>query len=280
VPAGKIENGESPRDAVARETFEETGIQLNEECLKFIGKFFVRKPHVDYIYHMYHENFSQLPNVCICDERDEYRWATIEEVNDLPIMSGGIETLHHLKALANKPKIPRKPFYFVRHGETDVNANSNIKRVDYDLPLNNKGRMQADSARKALVKLPLNSVCFSPIQRAVETKNILMRDIEVEHFELDDLSECKAHIWTKMIKLEKGCGYTVCNEVDSFLQRSIRGLSSSIAKKGSTLIVAHGGIHWALCYHLMIENHPWKIGNCEIVHFQPIGDEEWTATIC
>jgi len=29
----------------------------------------------------------------------------------------------------------------------------------------------------------------------------------------------------------------------------------------------------------MVENHPWKIGNCELVHFQSVTAEKWKATI-
>ena len=80
LPAGKVENGENTREAVVRETFEETGIRLDEEKLKFIGKIFVRKPNVDYVYHMYHQNFSQFPLVSLNDEHQEYKWLSTKEV--------------------------------------------------------------------------------------------------------------------------------------------------------------------------------------------------------
>ncbi len=101
----------------------------------------------------------------------------------------------------------------------------------------------------------------------------------MEHVEIGDLSECKAHVWTKMVKLEEGHGYHVCDEVENFLTRAIRGLNAALEKGWPTLIVAHGGIHWALCYHMLIENHLWKIGNCELVHFRPVGDVEWEAEV-
>ncbi len=132
---------------------------MNEEKLKFIGKVFVRKPNVDYVYHMYHQNFSQFPLVSLNDEHQEYKWLSTKEVSNLPIISGGIEVLHHFRLLSNKPDLSRKPFYFIRHGETDVNAYPNIKRVDYDLPLNIKGRNQAQLARAGVAEVPFKSVC-------------------------------------------------------------------------------------------------------------------------
>jgi len=111
-----MENSESAREAVIRETFEETHIAVDAHQLKFVGKLFVSKPGADYIYHMYHLKLGCHPVVKLNNEHQEYRWLTMEDVINFPIMSGGIETLYHFKALANKSELLRKPFYFIRHG--------------------------------------------------------------------------------------------------------------------------------------------------------------------
>ncbi|MCP5509086.1 MAG: histidine phosphatase family protein [Chlamydiales bacterium] len=278
VPAGKIEPSETPLEAAIRETREETAI-FQKEPPTFIGKIFVRKPGIDYVYHMYHQTYSQFPAVTLNDEHQEFRWLTAGDIFQLPLMEGGVMAWHHFRALANKPQLIRKPFYFIRHGETDVNANPLIKRVDYDLPLNKNGRNQAQLAKASIIDLPLKSVCYSPIQRAVETKDILAEDLATEQVEIKQLSECQAAIWMKMVRLEKGLGYHVCEEIEHFLCRAVSGLASALDKAGPTLIVAHGGIHWAFCYHMGIENHPWKIGNCQLVHFSPKGDQDWEANL-
>lgn len=108
VPAGKVENGESNREAVIRETYEETGIRLDEDKLKFVGKIFIRKPNVDYVYHMYHKNLGEFPVVTLNDEHQEYRWLSMEEASYLPIMSGGFEALQHFRALTDKPEVSSK----------------------------------------------------------------------------------------------------------------------------------------------------------------------------
>lgn len=280
MPAGKIEPGENARAAIIREVFEETGIVLKESDPRSLNKLYIRKPNLDYTYHMFHVKLTHLPEVVLNHEHTDFRWLTEEEGMDLPIMSAGVEALQHFKALSAETTLSRKPFYFIRHGETNVNADKNLKRVDYDLPLNHTGRSQALFAREALSKIPLKRVCFSPIQRAVETKDILVENLNLDQLELDDLSECKAKIWTKMVLLENGTGYHVCPEVEDFLSRILRGLESSLQTgEGPPLVVGHGGTHWALCYHLAISNHPWKIGNCKLVHFQPKGEEEWVAEI-
>ena len=160
-----------------------------------------------------------------------------------------------------------------------MNANAAIKRVDYDLPLNSKGRNQARLAHDLIKTIPITSVCFSPIGRAVETKDILVSSLNLEEYESEDLSECKANTWTKMVELEKDHNLSTYPEVKAFLGRAYRGLHSALEKDQTTLLVSHGGIHFALCYYLSIENHPWRIGNCKLVHFYPVGQLGWKAEI-
>jgi 8-oxo-dGTP pyrophosphatase MutT (NUDIX family)/broad specificity phosphatase PhoE len=275
VPAGKLELGETARDAVIRETFEETGIRLSE--LYDLGKLYVRYPHLDFVYHFFHMEFPSFPEVILSDEHVESRFVTWEEALGMPLISGGVEAIHHFRAHAKRLLLRRKGFYFIRHGETDANGDAKAKLVDADLPLNGKGREQALSQQNTILNLPIQSVCYSPIQRAKETKEILMAGRLLKEVEIAGLSECRAQVWTNMVKLEEGSGYHTCDEVAAFLSRAIEGLSGALEQEGVPLIVAHGGIHWAICYHLMIENHPWKIGNCQLVHFLPKGERGWEA---
>ncbi len=53
LPAGKIENGENPKDAVIRETFEETAIKLKKDNVHLIKKVYVRYPEFDFDYYMF-----------------------------------------------------------------------------------------------------------------------------------------------------------------------------------------------------------------------------------
>lgn len=99
VPGGKIEGGESPLEAAVRETFEETGILIKEEQLKCIGTVFIRKPNVDYVYHMYYVSFRQFPTVSLNNEHQDHRWVSEKECANLPLVAGGIEVLYHMKDL-------------------------------------------------------------------------------------------------------------------------------------------------------------------------------------
>ena len=279
VPAGKIEHKETPRQAVIREVLEETGICLDDESLEDIGPLYIRYPHIDFTYHMFKQKLNQRPKICLSDEHQDHCWWAIDETLDLPFISGGKEALHHFLALRMLPELPNKEFYFVRHGETDVNPNPFLKRVDYDLPLNKRGTQQAIAACQTLSRLPIKAIRSSPIQRATQTRDIILQSLDVQHSTDDRLGECKANVWTKMVRFEGGANSEACTSVQNFLLRSLSGVCNALQEEEPTLIVAHGGIHWAICYHLAIQDHPWIIENCKVVHFQPMSEGRWKANV-
>lgn len=71
VPAGKIDAGEKPIQAMQREGKEETQIDLEDAI--YFDKLFVRYPEYDFIYHMFHKKFDTQPQVMINpDEHKKY----------------------------------------------------------------------------------------------------------------------------------------------------------------------------------------------------------------
>jgi broad specificity phosphatase PhoE len=65
-------------------------------------------------------------------------------------------------------------FYLVRHGETDWNREE-VFRGRIDVPLNDRGRQQAQAAGRRLAAAGLAAVCTSPLGRARETAEIIAR---------------------------------------------------------------------------------------------------------
>lgn len=89
MPAGKLEVGEDPAAAARRELFEETGIVIDHPSqIKLAGPLYIRKPDLDYIYHMFKVEFKQRPPVVISSEHCGYKWVTAEERQALPLMKG------------------------------------------------------------------------------------------------------------------------------------------------------------------------------------------------
>lgn len=101
IPAGKLEKGENPWNAVIREISEEVGLDLKKEDLRNMGKLYVRLPEIDYIFHLFAFKFNRLPKTQLkLDEHVEERWLTPKEVLKLDLIKGGVEALKfYLKGL-------------------------------------------------------------------------------------------------------------------------------------------------------------------------------------
>ena len=97
VPAGKLESNEAPLHGAIRELFEETSISIDPSQLQSIGSLYIRKPEVDYIYHLFRIKIATRPEVRLSSEHQNYRWVSAEEMEMMPIMIGGKEAYARLK---------------------------------------------------------------------------------------------------------------------------------------------------------------------------------------
>lgn len=77
---------------------------------------------------------------------------------------------YHTK-IKKKTMITRS-FYFIRHGQTDWNAECRLQG-QLDTPLNNKSSKQAEDAEKIISALNISLLCSSPLRRAVQTAEII-----------------------------------------------------------------------------------------------------------
>jgi ADP-ribose pyrophosphatase YjhB (NUDIX family) len=91
IPAGKIEIGETPREAVVRELFEETNIEINETDIDFIGTIPAmddeETTNGDFIYIFVIDLIRKLsPNLSLAidgKEHTECGYFNLEEMNSL-----------------------------------------------------------------------------------------------------------------------------------------------------------------------------------------------------
>lgn len=95
VPAGKIEQGETPPQAALRELIEETGIKVSSSQVKEIGKLYVWKPRGTFIYHMFQVHVNEVPVVNLSHEHTQYKWANAQDLETLHFIGGGREALDH-----------------------------------------------------------------------------------------------------------------------------------------------------------------------------------------
>jgi 8-oxo-dGTP diphosphatase len=98
VPGGKLEKDENPLQAVIREMREEVGVSLTSENVFKVKTLYVRLPSSDYIYHMFYTYLSDLPLIILAlEENQEFRWSTLQEALQLPLVAAGKEALLYYK---------------------------------------------------------------------------------------------------------------------------------------------------------------------------------------
>jgi 8-oxo-dGTP diphosphatase len=96
VPAGKLELNETREAAAERELFEETGIQIQSPSeIQYLTTLYIRKPDIDYIYHMFVVRLDKKPRVRLSFEHMSYRWAKRKELESLPLRAGVKEALQY-----------------------------------------------------------------------------------------------------------------------------------------------------------------------------------------
>ncbi len=98
ICGGKVDLGETPLDAGVRETFEEIGILLNKDELKFLSMDTNEKSHftVYYVIKNVDVNECKLQE----EELEEVRYFKIEELQDLD--NEGFEWLESLKRISEE----------------------------------------------------------------------------------------------------------------------------------------------------------------------------------
>lgn len=88
VPGGKINRDENPIDANIREFLEETGIVLPKDCIKSKGFFVAGTLEKPLGIHLFQAQLAEEPIVTLSAEHQNYRWCSLEEIWDLPLISG------------------------------------------------------------------------------------------------------------------------------------------------------------------------------------------------
>ncbi|WP_282610286.1 histidine phosphatase family protein [Pelagibius sp. Alg239-R121] len=177
-------------------------------------------------------------------------------------------------------------FYFLRHGETDWNLQGLAQGLK-DVPLNENGRTQAYAARAATASISIGTICSSPLSRALETAKIIQEAAACPIEVIDDLKECS---WGDFEGQGKGDWFdswkrgslqaTGVEPYDFFLKRALRGINRALAYPGPVLIVAHGGVYWAVQKYGAL-GEEFDLPNATPVRHRPPRDDFpwWETTV-
>ncbi|MDE0799950.1 MAG: histidine phosphatase family protein [Rhodospirillaceae bacterium] len=144
--------------------------------------------------------------------------------------------------------LPAKPFFFMRHGETDWNKNR-LTQGRTDIPLNNTGQDQASLAMSLLVGHGITKLVSSPLRRAYETAKIVNRALVLPielHSGLVErgFGAAEGKPWAPgFVDSDLGEG---SEALSPFHTRVVLALSDSLTRyPGPLLFVSHGGVYGA-----------------------------------
>lgn len=182
--------------------------------------------------------------------------------------------------LANK--LPYVPFYYVRHGQTDWNA-ENRAMGQADIPLNAKGIQQAVSARNQLTGLGITTICHSPLSRAKQTAELFNEVLNVALIEIEELCEFNLGPYQGKVKEQwfkdwrHGATLPETEQYQDFMNRAFQGITKALSFPGPVLIVAHGGVYWAI--EQFVQTGKKEIPNCIPAFYEPVSHGKWKFSL-
>jgi broad specificity phosphatase PhoE len=169
--------------------------------------------------------------------------------------------------------LPLHAFYFLRHGETDWNKARKLQGLT-DVPLNARGEEQAEAARLIAASLGLKSIAVSSLGRARRTAEIVNRDLGLLMTHYDSLREFNVGPYegsTDGSWLDLWFADGLVEGLESFVdfrKRVLAGMIEALTLDHPVLIVAHGGVFWAL-QRLLGFQELTHLPNAVLAHFQP-----------
>ena len=167
-----------------------------------------------------------------------------------------------------------RPFYYVRHGETETNAHR-LVAGSLDVDLTPRGREQAYAAAKALASKPITGIYSSPLKRARHTAEPIAEVLELPVTLIDEIAERK---WGDLEgkprgSRRRGIMPEGAEATEAFMARVLAGFAR--VDTDVPLIVAHSGVFRVLCRTLGIVEAEAPVANAMPLRFVPHRGGGW-----
>ncbi len=93
--AGKIDENETPEQAMVREFQEEVNLNVDASDLVFLKKVYVKYSDYDFVHYMFKIELKVEPEIVLnLDEASEYKWIVPEEALNLHLIPGALECIN------------------------------------------------------------------------------------------------------------------------------------------------------------------------------------------
>jgi len=94
IPAGKVETGESDLEAVIREVQEETGIELKQDAIEYLGELPIEYPKITVVFPVFKARLVEQPEIVLAPrEHIDYGWIHPQEVLKLPNLMKDVDVI-------------------------------------------------------------------------------------------------------------------------------------------------------------------------------------------
>jgi len=169
----------------------------------------------------------------------------------------------------------RRPFYFLRHGETEMNA-GRLVAGSIDTALTALGRQQAVEAAAALEGQPVTAIYSSPLRRARDTAAPIAERLRLPVTLITEIAERNWGVLEGQPRGTRVRGTTPegAETPREFLERVLSGFARIDSE--APLIVGHSGVYRVLCRTLGIPDDAAPVANALPLRFVPVADG-WTA---
>lgn len=183
----------------------------------------------------------------------------------------------------NRHSFPLKPFYFIRHGETEWNRRG-IIMGSMEIPLNEVGIKQAHEASFVLENESFDVIVSSPRIRAKKTAEIISNKANKPLMFEEGLAEIN---WGEAEGTPHDPTKSIFNVEDTpqgaetflaFQRRVVEAMSGVLLMDKLPLIVSHGGVFKALTHYLGYQD--LSSSNCTPFFFKPPGESSQFWVIC
>lgn len=103
VPAGKIDEGELPVQAMIREAVEETNLKLLPTQISYITKVYVSYPEYDFVYYMYHVVLTKKHDVVLnMGEHSDFAWVKPDDALNMDLIQDLDVAIKHFYKIQNR----------------------------------------------------------------------------------------------------------------------------------------------------------------------------------
>ncbi len=178
--------------------------------------------------------------------------------------------------------LTRQTFWFLRHGQTEWNRTGRCQGRA-DVPLSALGEAEAQEAVQHLTGLGINAICCSPLKRARRTAEIVGDALQLPIVQVTGLEEMDVgpyegvadYSWVEPWRRDEAI-----HGIEPFSAMRLRvatATNKALGHASHVLIVAHGGVFWALQH--LCQTPFASLGNCHPARLSPEGETSWRVDL-